>query len=752
MSAPASGWVAGRRRRLAVLLAVAALAVGLGTPASQATPTPAAPATPPANQPHVPVVPPGISSYTSADIDGWARQVLADPIGERGIAARIALGAPTDGSRTVTDQFFDLSVMPNLYDALLRGMPYVPDNYKPGSYGIFWQGLSYAGNEPLFQRLGLGPGARVLEVAASNIPLSQGGVHAEEVALKLRMRPLIQTVLGASRPPAVARAQAGQILSRTSAGIYIDRTACPGRCDLLTKDFQRGVAVAAYGTPTERAASAQVVGAVLARATAIRVDADLTRRIEAAVLAGDSKALGALEKEYLAKVRAAQSRLQGRCGLAIGVGPGRASGGSQVMALAPLAAPLAAPCDEGTEGGLASVLAAPADPDKYGGVDFSTLELRYLSDPPGGSRMQYSYSATALAPGYRQDQQLGNTVVQTTGDDLRTWLVLNPQKFWVNLDPREPDRIIDPALGQTNAGRALLQADLEMKRTEGTMLNPDTPLGAGFWKALVGPTGSTCFSSRMWIVPGDVRVREDGDSLYILNAALDVKTEAEQLGSATPLGCKESDPAADARNERLERTLVLPRIVKAVNTAPEYAPLRRAFVARVVAQWIRDRHQSGHRTSFDTIIDSGDLGRSKLQDGWRPVQVFDAYVKSVRSGEYTYRRTVREGQTTVTAEYIFGGVDFSNLHPTAISAAELDQRYPRLQGTVRSSLDQPATGPDGALWLGGSQPGPGRGWWTRLTGTVGNVVTGRLGVLAVVLVAGLALAFGFRGGRRRRPA
>jgi hypothetical protein len=312
--------------------------------------------------------------------------------------------------------------------------------------------------------------------------------------------------------------------------------------------------------------------------------------------------------------------------------------------------------------------------------------------------------------------------------------------------------VVTPAMRRDdNAGRALLEADLQMKRTEGMLLNPDTPLGARYWKALAGPTGSACFSSRAWIVPGDVQVREDGDSLYVLTAGLDVKAESQHLGVSTPLGCKDSGPAADARNERLERTMVLPQIVKAVNTAPEYAPLRRAFVARIVAQWIRDRHQSGRRTSFDKIIDSGDLGRSKLQDGWRPEQVFNAYVRSIRSGEFTYKRTVHQAGTTVVSEFVFGGVDFSALRPTTISAAQMSQRYPQLPGIVQSSLGQASSGPDGALWLGGSQPVPGRNWRTRLTGTVGSLIAGRLGVLAVILLAVLALAFGFRGGRRRRP-
>ena len=64
--------------------------------------------------------------------------------------------------------------------------------------------------------------------------------------------------------------------------------------------------------------------------------------------------------------------------------------------------------------------------------------------------------------------------------------------------------------------------------------------------------------------------------------------------------------------------MVVPKVAEAVNNAPEYAPIRRAFLARVLAQWVRKRHQEGHPTSFDDLLDSGDLGPAKLQGGWRP--------------------------------------------------------------------------------------------------------------------------------------
>ncbi|MFB9834905.1 hypothetical protein [Actinoallomurus acaciae] len=415
--------------------------------------------------------------------------------------------------------------------------------------------------------------------------------------------------------------------------------------------------------------------------------------------------------------------------------------GGRIVAMA--AAPMAGPCDKNKPSPLAEALAS----SNLGGVDFSTLGLRYMSDGSGGVR--YSFSASPSAPGTDQDLDSGLDAIKNSSADLRTWLVLDPSKFWVNLNPTEPDRIVDSQLGRTNAGKALLEADLRMKRTEGKLIDPNTSLGARYWNALAGPTDKVCYSSRLWIVPGDVEVREDGSSLYVLKATLHVKAKAQHIGGG--YGC-DSDPASDARGERLEQTMLVPKVEEAVNTAPEYAPLRRAFLARVVAQWVRDRHTSGHRTSFDGLLDSGDLGPAVLTDGWQPRQVFDSYVRSIRDKDFTYHQTMRVGGTRVVREITYGGVDFSKLSSARLSAAQMNQRLPRLPETAKASGTHPAKASDGSIWLGETAGSTNDGLWSRVGGTVGAFVTGRTGILVLIVAALGLVTFGLRGSGRKRRA
>jgi hypothetical protein len=95
-----------------------------------------------------------------------------------------------------------------------------------------------------------------------------------------------------------------------------------------------------------------------------------------------------------------------------------------------------------------------------GGVDFTTLDLRYVKTTKTG--LDYSFTARNTdedtAPGFA-----GREKSQLISDAMFAWLALTPDKFWVNLNPDEPDRVMDATFGTTDAGRVLLQADLAMK-------------------------------------------------------------------------------------------------------------------------------------------------------------------------------------------------------------------------------------------------------------------------------------------------
>lgn len=335
-----------------------------------------------------------------------------------------------------------------------------------------------------------------------------------------------------------------------------------------------------------------------------------------------------------------------------------------------------------------------------GGIDFSSIGLRYVADKSSDAEegLRYAFRAQATADGRMSGD--GLLAAQQASDAFFVWLALPPSSFTINLNPDEPDRIVDAKLGRTDAGRILLEADLQLKRTTAALIHPDTELGARFWNSLRG----TCGTYRMWITPGIVRVRETLDELYILDARLSVSTEAEHLGRSVDSGCGE-DEATQSHDEQIFRSMILPKIYHAVNNAPEYQDLRRVYLSRVAAQWIRDRSAKTN-TAYSSMIDKGEIGPWMARQPWDPQDVFKRYVKSFTDGEFNVTRTTEEktdqGTLIRKQTFIYGGVDFTRSPRLNVSDAVFQEHWAHLPGTIDSSVLHVTSDVDGQhLWLGG---------------------------------------------------
>lgn len=326
----------------------------------------------------------------------------------------------------------------------------------------------------------------------------------------------------------------------------------------------------------------------------------------------------------------------------------------------------------------------PVDTD-LGGVDFSTLQLNYVADSYNkGPGVQYAFSADKLAA----DQQSfgGRRNALLASDSFFVWLALRPDTFWVNLNPTEPDRIIDAEFGRTDAGRVLLEADLEMKKSVAKFIHPDTPGGKRYWDSLQGE--SRCTFTRQWIVPDTAVVRENGDELFILDAPLRVKMETDYSGASKSnvSACGDStDPAVAKHNEKVYRDTILPQVQKAVNTAPEYADLRRVYASRVAAEWFRQRSKT-KQTAVSDLVDTGDISRWTARDPWQPKEVFDRYVQSYTNGEFNVTHTTTAGNLIYTNTYVYGGVDFGRVDRKTMSEAGFAEQHPTLAASAQNSL------------------------------------------------------------------
>ncbi len=398
------------------------------------------------------------------------------------------------------------------------------------------------------------------------------------------------------------------------------------------------------------------------------------------------------------------------------------------------------PGSRASEGGLADHVdptAKQAAPTAHtaddGGIDLTTVELRYLAEPVPGKGLRYAFTGPVIGT--------PDAEARLASDSFFVWLSLDPSTFWVNLNPDEPDRVIDAGLGRTDAGQVLLEADLQMKRTVGKLTHPDAPIGSKYWSALQpGPGGVLCSFFRMWARPKPASVFEDNGALYILDAPLDVAMET-MYTSVTPPACRTQPQETTAHNEQVLRTTVLPELIKAVNTAPEYAKLRQVYLSRVAAEWYRQR-STQQATTYRAMVDAADVSPWASRTSWTSREVYDQYLKSVKDGEYQAVKNRDTPDGPMAYGMTYGGVDFQEIPLERLGPEAFRANHPDLAATVDQALDGPVTDGKGRRWLGARTPAPGEppaapSW---------PVPAAAAAVSAVVLAVGLGAV------RRRRRA
>ena len=323
-------------------------------------------------------------------------------------------------------------------------------------------------------------------------------------------------------------------------------------------------------------------------------------------------------------------------------------------------------------------------PMRFHGIDWRSLELRYVADDPGNDDFAYAFAADELPedaePGFG-----GEAALTLSSDALNTWLALDPSQFWVNLNPDEPDRIIDEQFATTDAGRVLLEADLDFKRTIADQMDPESEVGAEFWEALERTDdGLVCHDAyRFWVEPRPATVREEDDELYILDAPLRARIEPAELDYELPgddhcAGAPED--VVDRNNELLADTYA-PILEEAVNDDPQYADLRRVYTARVAAEWIKAR-DAVRPGAFHDVIGSGDVSAWPARTPWDPQEVYDEYMERLQTPLYRYEWTHGEQEWRLE---ITGGVNFDEAPRDAMPAERFEEEHPRLPDTVDSA-------------------------------------------------------------------
>ena len=261
-------------------------------------------------------------------------------------------------------------------------------------------------------------------------------------------------------------------------------------------------------------------------------------------------------------------------------------------------------------------------PNAPGGVDFSNIQLNslLLSDDSDAQIFSYTMKTTLVQPGESSDN-----IENATGLSFRafiTGLTMPNSVLWVNLNPRQPDRIIDKNLAKTDVGRIMLEADLDMKKDYARFENGCVyPVGAEYQKTILQkekdllnnlkskyPTESVKIdkiqfknSLSHWIGPDRIDVRMNKNQIFIDTLFLTITRNPtdERSGYNSPDDLSLSNALKEdlnvAAKEYLryasdkEELMITPLVIKEINAAQKYSDLRRVFSSLALAHWYKEK-------------------------------------------------------------------------------------------------------------------------------------------------------------------
>lgn len=276
-------------------------------------------------------------------------------------------------------------------------------------------------------------------------------------------------------------------------------------------------------------------------------------------------------------------------------------------------------------------------------------------------------------------KQLGAKQLEDSTRNLLNYfligITLPNQAFWVNLRPDSEDQIIDRQLALTDVGKIMLETDLQLKKDTARLTSPQTPEGKEYWRRLYKKAeelyGNENISiptlTRPWIVPGEIIVREAGNSAYVYKANLKVMLESDYLANsttpaiATDLSYVFKDPRSKNMNEystQLIKELIIPKLTKEVNNSKRYAAIRQVYYSLILSRWFKISFQ-GKGGTYASLINKANLTGLTSKDNWSKTTYFKEYQKSFRDGEYNIKEPVYTPTGQVIRSYFSGGMNLN---------------------------------------------------------------------------------------------
>lgn len=217
--------------------------------------------------------------------------------------------------------------------------------------------------------------------------------------------------------------------------------------------------------------------------------------------------------------------------------------------------------------------------------------------------------------------------------------------YWVNLSPYESDRIIADSLAQTELGKELLAQDYVLKQLSSSLTFPETELGSKYWNNSAGDQYLEIGNkfTKVWIVPDEIEIFEDGDSAYIIKSSLEVMNEHDYLATALNDG-----------TEQRALDNILPELRKQVNTGKHFASLRQLYRSMILAVWFKEKFKDSFYRHY---INKNKVTKEQLSDKELKDRIYKLYCQAFEKGVYDLVKSSKG----VKRSYFCGGVSGKNI-------------------------------------------------------------------------------------------
>ena len=250
-------------------------------------------------------------------------------------------------------------------------------------------------------------------------------------------------------------------------------------------------------------------------------------------------------------------------------------------------------------------------------------------------------------------------------------LTIPEQDFWVNLSPYEQDRVIPDAVAGTDFGRDLLAQDYVLKQVAASITYPETALGKAYWDKVYSEAAKAGLSrnqainafSKVWIVPENVEIFEDGTLALVGNAKLKVLSESDYtaMNSSSQIATPREASARNDAADKILKEMVIPALTKEVNTGSNFTQLRQMFHSFALALWFKNKLKDSF---FKYYINQNKTKGIDLSDKTIKDKIYNQYVAAFKTGVYNMIKKESVGannhspaQKITKRQYFSGGVN-----------------------------------------------------------------------------------------------